>query len=230
MSLIIAADMSRFNGVATSRLAGAALQVVIDKAGEDPRFDAHPVTGAVPICEGVEAAAIKPLRLAFGWMRGTDEGRRLFDILIEHDVCIEVDDLSYALAFAQSRWSTTSGWAESRIVVDRSLIRSGGAQTLAVVLVHEATHVDRVISGESCHLADECRLLPNGVAIDEEIVAHAAEAEWWIEAYGSDGKRFAFGSQDVGENNVASAYLEGEAAFDDYITRMRSNPREGEDF
>jgi hypothetical protein len=151
-------------------------------------------------------------------------------MLVEHDVCVEIDDLSYALAYAQSRWSSVSGWAESRIVVDRGMIRSGAADQLAAVLVHEATHVDRVISGESCHLDDDCRLLPNGVAIDEEIAAHTAETEWWIEAFGTDGKRFAFGSQDIGENRMADAYLDGDAAFRAYVTRMRSDPREGDDF
>lgn len=228
--LAAAAESERYAGVSRTTLAYTLARVAADKLGEDPRFEPAPPTGAVPICPGAAESSIKPMRLAFGLMRGTEEGARLYTMLVEHDVCVSVADLDYAMAYAQSRWSSISGWYESTIVVDRVLVRSGGAPELAAVLMHEATHVARVISGESCQLADDCRLLSNGVAIDEEIAAHAAEAEWWIEAFGADGKRFAFGSQDVGENNVAEAYLAGEEAFRDYITRLRSDPRERQDF
>lgn len=229
-ALVTISEVSSYENVERSTLIRAVYQVATDMAGEDPHFAANPARRAVPICPGVTKPSIKPLRLAFGLMRGTDEGLRLYEVLVENDVCVSIDDLSYAIAYAQSRWSPTGGWSESRIVIDRGLIRSGGADLLAAVLIHEATHVDRMISGESCQLADDCNLLPNGVAIDEEIAAHAAEAEWWIEAFGTDGKSRAFGGFDYGENGVARAYLRGKEAFRVYITDARSDSREGGDF
>jgi hypothetical protein len=70
--------------------------------------------------------------------------------------------------------------------------------------------------------------LPNGVEIDEEVAAHTAEAEWWIAAFGTDGKRFAV-RNDYGENRLARAYLRGPDAFRAFVTDYRSDPREGAD-
>jgi hypothetical protein len=228
--LLAATESTRFDGVPRSELASAAVQVLVDTAAENPHFDPNPPSGAVPICPGAAESSIKPLRLGFGLMRGSEEGLRLYEVLVDHDVCISVEDLSFAAAYAQSRWSSVTGWVESTIVIDRSLVRSGGAAKLAAVMVHEATHVDRMISGQSCQLSDDCKLLSNGVPIDEEIAAHTAEAEWWIEAFGQDGRDMAFDSGDLGENAIADAYLDGRMAFRVYITRIRSDPREGDDF
>jgi hypothetical protein len=226
----VIAEVPRYENVERATMIRAAFQVATDLAGEDPHFAANQPTGAVPICPGETMPSIKPLRLAFGLMRGTEEGLRLYEVLIDNDVCVTIDDLSYAIAYAQSQWSPISDWSESRIVVDREIVRSGGADLLAAVLVHEATHIDRAISGASCYRTDDCQLLPNGVAIDEEIAAHAAEAEWWIEAFGADGKNRSFGGYDYAENGIADAYLRGEDSFREYITRARSDTREGDDF
>jgi hypothetical protein len=105
-------------------------------------------------------------------------------------------------------------------------VDDGEADVLAAIMVHEATHVDRYLQGTACSYADRCTLLPNGVELEEEIAAHGAEAEWWIESYGEDGKRFAFG-YDYGMNELVEAYLDGPAAFAAYVREIRSDDREG---
>ena len=94
------------------------------------------------------------------------------------------------------------------------------------MLIHEATHVDRAITGRDCARAGGCTRLPNGVYLEEEIAAHAAEAGWWIAAFGAGGKRFAFRA-DYGENELAEAFLRGDTAFRDYVRDLRDDPRDG---
>jgi hypothetical protein len=222
-----ASQFSAYGEVDSDVLLGAIEQVGYASIGESPHITSLPPTGPVPICRDVPTQLIKPLRRAFGLMRGTSEGQRLFQMLVDSDVCVTIDDLPYNAAYAFSRETSPDNWSASRIVIDRSLVRSSMSDTLAAILVHESTHIDRAVSGEACLVSDKCDRLPNGVEIDEEIAAHTAEAEWWIAAFGSDGKRFAFRS-DYGENHLAKAYLEGEDAFRDYVTSYRSDPREGE--
>ena len=114
-------------------------------------------------------------------------------------------------------------------MVDRSIVRSGLADVLAAILVHEATHVRRAVDGEACFLSDDCETLQNGVPVEEEVAAHAAEAEWWIAAFGRDGKRFAVRA-DHGLNELAEAYLDGGILFREYVMQIRSDPREGSGF
>ncbi len=222
-----AKQLSAFEEVDSDVFFDAVIQVGYSSVGESPHINSHAPTGPVPICGDVAVQYIKPLRRAFGLMRGTAEGKRLFEMLVDSDVCVTVDDLTYNAAYAFSRETKPNDWSMSRIVIDRSLVRSSMSDTLAAILVHEATHIDRAVSGQACFVDDRCDRLPNGVEIDEEIAAHTAEAEWWIAAFGSDGKRFAFRT-DYGENRLAKAYLEGEVAFHDYVTSYRSSPREGE--
>jgi hypothetical protein len=224
--LAFATRLSAYHDVEPAVLSEAFKQVALDVVGERPRIAPNPPQGTVPICQDVPDPSIKPLRLAFGLMRGTDEGLRLFTMLVDNGVCVTVDDLAYNAAFAESRRTFPDDWSSSRIVVDRDLVRSGAADVLAAVLVHEATHIDRAVSGAACFLDDRCQRLPNGVEIDEEIAAHTAEAEWWIAAFGADGKRFAV-RNDYGENRLARAYLRGPDAFRAFVTDYRSDPREG---
>ncbi len=72
-----------------------------------------------------------------------------------------------------------------------------------------------------------CTELSNGVDLEEEVVAHEAEAQWWIAAYGRDGKDRAF-TADASENRLKAAYLQGPSAFREFVREMRSDKREGE--
>jgi hypothetical protein len=204
--------------------------VVFAEIAEDPHLAPRQPRGAIPLCDDVPGAYGHAFRLAFGLMRGTDEGTRLYDLLIEHDICISVDDLAYNTAYASAR-SIRGDWSSSAIVVDRRYVRSLQADVLAAILIHEATHLDRAISGDACYFQgdDACTILPNGVTLDEEIAAHGAEAEWWIAAYGDDGKSLAW-SSDYSENRLAKAYLQGDRFFRTYVTQIRSSTREGEGF
>lgn len=217
-----------YREVDTRTLLGAFRAVTISEIGESPRFAPQAPTGAVPICRDVERVLVKPLRAAFGLMRGTSEGRRLFSVLVDEGVCVDVRDLPYNAAYAESRRSGANDWSESAIVIDRDIVRITRLDVLAAVLIHEATHIDRAVSGEACFLPpNSCAELANGVDLDEEIAAHTAEAKWWIAAFGKNGKRFAF-RDDYGENRLARAYLAGPSAFRAYVLRFRSDPREGE--
>ena len=112
-------------------------------------------------------------------------------------------------------------------MVDREFVSSLYPDVLAAVLVHEATHVDRAVSQVACYVVDACTILPNGVAVEEEVAAHGAEAEFWLQAYGRDGKDWAF-SRDHNQNLLKSAYLEGPDSFFAFVSRMRSDDRDGE--
>jgi hypothetical protein len=212
----------------------AARAVVLSEIGENPHLTPEQPRGALPLCDDVPPAYGHAFRLAFGLMRGTDEGERLYDLLIENDICIHVDDLAYNTAYASSR-SVRGDWSSSTIVVDRRYVRSLQADVLAAILVHEATHLDRAISGDACYFNldeagdDTCTTLPNGVTLEEELAAHSAEAAWWIAAYGDDGKSLAW-QNDYAENSLAKAYLQGAAFFRTYVTQIRSSTREGEGF
>jgi hypothetical protein len=208
----------------------AARAVIFAEIAEDPHLTPNQPQGAIPLCDDVPPAYGRAFRIAFGLMRATDEGTRLYDQLIEHDICISVDDLAYNTAYASAR-SIRDDWSSSTIVVDRDYIRSLQADVLAAILIHEATHIDRAISGDACYYLGEgaCTELANGVTLEEEIAAHSAEAEWWIAAYGDDGKSRAW-SSDYAENRLAKAYLQGDRFFRTYVTQIRSSTREGEGF
>jgi len=228
-ALVVAAQLPAYDEVGRAGLYEAVKQIALDIAGENPRLTSNPVSGALPLCDTSDKATIKPFTLAFGLMRATPEGLRLYDVVTENGVCVAVDEIAYNAAYAEARRSGRDDWSTSKIVIDRDLIRSGAADVLAAVLVHEATHIDRAVSGEACFIDDSCERLPNGVEVDEEVAAHAAEAEWWIAAFGTDGKRFAV-RVDHSENRLVRAYLRGGDTFRGYVARFRGDPREGEDF
>ncbi|MGH2561985.1 MAG: hypothetical protein ACRDJH_23220 [Thermomicrobiales bacterium] len=202
-------------------------RILLDEINESPRFAAVPATsGPHPICTGVEERHVPALIRAFALMRGTANGLDLYEMLAANGVCVAVKDIPYNGGFATS-WRTASGaWIQGTITLDDDYIRSRQADVLAAMLVHEATHIERAINGESCDDQVECEELANGVELDEEVAAHGAEAAWWIAAFGEDGKRFAFGP-DYGENELASAYRDGPVDFREYVRELRSDPREG---
>ncbi|MEA2511354.1 MAG: hypothetical protein QOJ59_841 [Thermomicrobiales bacterium] len=220
------------DGVPLPRRIEAVGAVAAAELGEDPHVTARQPAGALPVCEDVPRVNGRALRLAFGLMRGTEEGRRLYALLVDHDICVGVTDLPFNAAYASAR-AFRGDWSGSTIMVDRGYVRSLEADVLAAVLVHEATHLDRAIAGTACYLAtgddgdNTCTTLSNGVEVEEEVVAHTAEAEWWLAVYGEDGKRFAWRS-DYAENGLVKAYLRGPVSFRSYVAEMRSDPREGE--
>lgn len=226
---MIATQLDAYENVPAETLSEAIGAVALDIAGENPRFEPNPATGPTPICEDVPTSLVKALKLGLAYMRATPEGESLFQLLVDNEICIRIDDLPFNAAYASLERTRPDDWTETEIVVDRSLVRSGLADVLAAVLVHEATHVQRAIDGEACFLTDECTELPNGVPIEEEVAAHAAEAEWWIAAFGTDGKRFAVRA-DHGLNTLVDAYLGGSDAFRRFVIDIRDDPREGSGF
>jgi hypothetical protein len=210
----------------SSRLRATGL-ILFDEINEGPHLNTEPVpSGPRPICSGVEGRQVAALNRALALMRGTERGAELYSTLIDHDVCVTVTDIPYNGGYATSWRSPTGEWFHGTITLDDDYMSSRQADVLAAMLVHEAVHIERAINGESCDDRADCELLPNGVELDEEVAAHAAEAEWWLAAYGDDGKRFAIGP-DYGENELADAYRDGPLAFRDYVRDLRSDPREG---
>jgi hypothetical protein len=217
----------RFPSAPTVTVMEVTTQVLAARAGEEPALEPDLPTQLPPLCAAVSDQSIQPLFRALGWMRATAEGVRLYDRLVATGICIDVADLNYNAGYSRYAWSPSNGWSGSVIVVDRAHVRSSSADVLAALLIHESTHIDRAVSGAACWVNDECTVLGNGVQLEEEIAAHAAEARWWIAMYGEDGKGFALGV-DAGENRLAAAYIDGDAAFGRYVRGYRSSPREGE--
>jgi hypothetical protein len=159
-------------------------------------------------------------------MRKTREGSRLAKRLAEHDVCIGVEDLSFNSGYASAERSWTGGWGDSYIAIDEDLLSVAEPDVIAALLVHEATHIDRYISGKACGVFDGCEVLDNGVVLEEEVAAHAAEAQWWIDVYGPGGRRVPSG-YGYSLDQLAAAYRQGDAAFRDFVRDLRSDPRDG---
>ncbi len=152
---------------------------------------------------------------------------RLYDVLVENGVCIGTKELDFNSAYATSRWSPVDGWSDSQIVIGEYYVDWLYPDVIAAILAHEATHIDRAVSGTACYYVDACTELSNGVELEEEIVAHEAEALWWIAAYGRDGKDRAFTS-DASENRLKAAYMNGPDSFRVFVREMRSDEREGD--
>ncbi len=205
----------------------AARDVALARLGETPATTPQPWPGELVLCEPLSDARLRALQDAVALMRSTETGRELHDMLQREGVCIGFEDLAYNSAYASSRWSFRNGWADSEIRVDPSYATFLYPDVLAAILVHEATHIQRAVDRTACYYAETCTILDNGVYLDEEIVAHSAEAEFWIELFGRDGKDRAFAS-DTAENQLKSHYLQGPDAFGDFVAQMRSDHREGE--
>ncbi len=203
------------------------VHAVVSLVAEEPAFAAAPQLASYPICSGVTGDDEDDLEAGMNLMRGTTEGERLFDQLVDEDICVTVEDIGYNSGYAYGRQSPLDGtWSESYIAVAADLLHSGETDAIASLLVHEATHIDRYVNGLACNYRDSCTTLVNGVDLEEEIAAHGAEAQWWVEAYGGDGKRFATG-YDYGLNRLARAYGEGPSVFGAYVQSVRSDSREG---
>jgi hypothetical protein len=193
---------------------------------EEPRLLRVVPNTPLPLCAGETEEQARRLAPGFRMMRGTPEGARLFRVLLDYDVCVRVEALPYNSGYTRAVRSGNGSWGDSEIVVDEALAGAGEPDVLAALLVHEAAHLDRAVSGEACWTADECTELANGVRLEEEVAAHQAEADWWLAAYGTDGKRFAV-SADHGMNELGRAYLDGWVSFVAYVTELRDDAREG---
>lgn len=204
----------------------ASWRVGLASLGESPGFAPNPPSGTIEFCAGVTDLEANALTEGVALLRGSDEGARLYDVLVENGVCIGTEDLDYNSAYAVSRWSPGAGWSESEIIIGDMFVDWLYPDVIAAILAHEATHIDRSISGTACYYVDACTTLPNGVVLEEEIVAHEAEALWWIAAYGRDGKDRAF-RNDASQNRLKAAYLHGPAAFREFVRELRSDEREG---
>ncbi|HEY7032449.1 MAG TPA: hypothetical protein VH482_14005 [Thermomicrobiales bacterium] len=178
------------------------------------------------LCRDVAATEATRLSRGFALMRRTREGDRLYEELIGNNVCVTVRDLTYYAGLALPRQAIGGGWGHSTIEIDREQVDTAGADVLAATLVHEATHIDRSIQGTNCLNHDDCTVLDNGVVLDEEVAAHAAEARWWLAAYGRRGKTNP-DSAAAWENQIAAAYLAGPATFEEFVESFRSDPIEG---
>lgn len=217
--------LGQFDYLPASEVAGRVALVVLDDVGETPAVDPAAPAPFYPVDASVDPVYAGVIERAFDLMRATDDGAELFDTLVENDVLIFVEQISYNAGYTETRWAW-HGWISSDIVIDSDLVRSRNLDTLAAILVHEATHAARAIDGESCFYDDSCQTLPNGVSLDEEVAAHRVEALFWQELYGDDGKRFAFGA-DSGQNELLERWLDGSTAFEGYVRQIRSDDREG---
>ena len=180
------------------------------------------------VCDDVSKDDTLLILHAFNLVRRTTEGSRLYHEMIDNGICVTVRDLDFHAGLAHPWDSLVSGWGHSYVEIDAEHLRASTLDIVATTLVHEATHMDRAIKGTDCGFDGGCTLLKNGVRLEEEIAAHAAEARWWINTYGSTGKRVQ-AMDDAWENQLASAYQNGPDYFADYVREMRSDPRESED-
>jgi hypothetical protein len=177
------------------------------------------------VCNDVSRTNASRLTGGTSLMKRTNEGRNLYNELLANDVCLTVRDLGYFAGFAIPRRSLDGGWTLSTIEIDREHLESVGSDVLAATLVHEAAHLDRAFHGTSCLTGDDCSTLENGVFLEEEVAAHAAEARWWIAIYGRDGKSDPDPVENW-QNHLAFAYLAGAEPFEDFVESFRSDPEE----
>ncbi len=207
-------------------VSGEAALIASSYVREEPRLLRVVPNTPLPLCASATEEEARRLAPGFRMMRGTPEGARLFGVLLDEDVCVRVEALPYNSGYTRAVRSGNGSWGDSEIVVDEALAGAGEPDVLAALLVHEATHLDRAVSGTACWTDDECTELANGVRLEEEIAAHQAEADWWLAAYGTDGKRFAVRA-DHGMNELSRAYLAGWDPFIAYVTALRDDEREG---
>jgi len=200
---------------------------LVDSVNEKPNLASVAPDADPPICSSVQDRYVPALSKAFVLMRGTDEGERLYQELVDRGVCVSVEQLDFNGGYSTSWRLWTGDWVRGSIVIDDDYVSTWEADVLAAMLVHEATHIDRSIHGTSCEVTNNCTKLPNGVYLEEEVAAHTAEAQWWEAAYGKNGKSLTIG-HDYGENALLHAYLRGPDAFTQFVRNLRSDPREGE--
>jgi hypothetical protein len=230
-NIIVAAAFARtpfVQGAASpADRAAAVWRVGIADLGEEPELTPRYPDQPVDFCAGVSETDQRAIRDGVAYLRATEDGAQLYDLLVNEGVCIGTEELDFNSAYATSRWSPETGWSESEIIIGDYYVDWLYPDVLAAILAHEATHIKRAVEGTACYYVDACTILPNGVELEEEIVAHEAEALWWIAAYGRDGKDRAFAA-DSSENRLKAAYLRGPADFRRFVRELRSDQREGE--
>jgi hypothetical protein len=217
---------SAYSSMPASAVAEEISASITDSFAEDPHVAPAPSAPDYPIAASVPEPFIAPLEHAFDLMRATDEGACLFDVLVTNDVLVSVKSLPYNAGYTNTSW-TRGGWRASEIVIADQAVRTRYVDVLAAILIHESAHVDRAVSETACFYTNSCETLSNGIEVQEEEYAHAVEAQFWEELYGSNGKSVATGTA-TGENALLEAYTNGTTAFDAYIRRIRSDSREGE--
>ncbi len=207
--------------------AAASWRVGVADIGENPHLTPSYPEAPVEFCDGVSAVDQRAITDGVAYLRATKDGTNLYDLLVENGVCIGTKELDFNSAYATSRWSPEAGWSDSEIVIGEYYVDWLYPDVIAAILAHEATHIQRAVDGTACYYANACTELSNGVDLEEEVVAHEAEAQWWIAAYARDGKDRAF-TADASENRLKAAYLQGPSAFREFVREMRSDKREGE--
>lgn len=198
-------------------------------------FSEPTVAGAmesgVSLCESLPKREADRLNAGVEAMRSAGDGQSLASLLVANDVCIDVDDLpDDTLAyFGRAR----RGWVVvSFIVFDRDTLLFVTPDELAAIAVHEATHARRRISGSDCYETDSCELMPNGVALNEEVAAHLAEARWWEALHGKNGTWT--GASYTGTvfseqlNELLRYEQQGYGVFKTYVSLLLSDPAEGD--
>jgi hypothetical protein len=189
-----------------------------------------PPSGLV-YCDGVDDTDRARIEWAVTEMQRIDEGKALFERLVDMDLCIDTEDIPYNAGYTEVR-SNGREWMVDRIVFATTVVLPLNPDELAALLVHEATHADRVARGESCDQTGNCTILANGVPVEEEVAAHAAEASFWIALHGPNGTRtgasWTGGWGAAWENQLAAAAQKGPDALREFVIEARSGSREGE--
>jgi hypothetical protein len=182
-------------------------------------------------CDGVAANDRARIEWATTEMRRVEEGSVLFDAVLDLDLCVGTEDLPYNAGYT-SLQSLDGDWTVEKIVLATDVVRRLNPDETAAILVHEATHADRANRGVNCYQTRACTFLPNGIPIEEEVAAHAAEAAFWIALHGPTGTRtgtsWTGGWGAAWENELARAAKEGPDALRDFVIRTRSSSQEGE--
>ncbi|MDQ3045749.1 MAG: hypothetical protein M3R06_11475 [Chloroflexota bacterium] len=184
-------------------------------------------TPSETFCAGVTTSERARLQRGLTLMGRTVPGQRLRDVLTRHDICIGTAPITFNGGYARAERALFGGWSDSKIVLDQLLVAEVEFDILAAMLVHEATHIERAIAGTSCGISHDCETLPNGVELEEEIAAHTAEAEWWIDVHGPTGKR-TLSLPALAQNRLAASFQESPEAFAALVRDLRNDPREGE--
>lgn len=153
----------------------------------DARPEAPVEPSGVAFCRELDRKTTNLFEAAIQEMRSVGNGEELYRLLVERSICLEVDKLGDFVSCFSVSDPTTSAPFTPFIVIDFYALEIIQPDELAAILVHEATHAQRLFEGTSCYLSSACTLLPNGVELEEEVVAHRAEALWWGARHGPTG-------------------------------------------
>src|SRR3954451_16495682 len=127
-----------FRGVNNDVISKVFVESVQEAYGEHPHIVVVPTDPAtMPVCDTVPTQLDGAFQRAFGLMRGTAEGSRLYDELVSQHICVSLEELNYDFAYAQPRRVGPSDWSQTKVVVDPDFVRTGRADVLAALLVHE---------------------------------------------------------------------------------------------